>query len=158
MKVTGYLVSIFAGCYLGSVSSVYACDKAQMIDYDYQIKAPLGNSYSTFGRLWLLDNTQSCFAALQFGACLSIKPLGNIAELTIKVNKDAGTFTSYSQKIKYNSSEVIKFEAIAMDVYLKVYVSNTIADLKMSGKPCDSAFPNLPRAVTRQEIDIMFLG
>jgi hypothetical protein len=72
------------------------------------------------------------------------------------VSKNKGTASTYTQKISYNSSEVIRFNAMAMGVYLKVFVSNTIADLKMSGKSCSSALPKLPRLVTRDEIDKMF--
>jgi len=129
-----------------------------MIDYDYQIKEALGNGYSTFGRLWLLDNQESCINSLKYGACLSITPTEDEVNLTIKITKKEGTSSIYSQKINYNSSEVVRFNTMSMDVYLKLYVSNTIADLKMSGRSCNNGFPKTSRQVTRKELDNMFRG
>jgi|GEM_PF-1619861 len=153
------VIKIFSILFLlFSVSDAYACDKAQMIDYDYQIKETLGNGYSTFGRLWVLDHDKSCINSLRYGACISIKPSGNFADLTIEINKDRNTSSTYTQQIKYNSSEVIRFNTMSMDVYLKLFISNTIADLKMSGKSCDNGFPKMPRQVTRKELDEMYQG
>jgi len=129
-----------------------------MIDYDYQITEVLGDGYSTFGRLWLLDNKKYCVDSLKYGACLRINPDGNFADLTIEINKGKGTSSKYTQRIKYNSSEVIRFNTMSMDVYLKLFVSNTIADVKMSGKSCDNGFPNIHRQVTRVELDNMYRG
>ena len=53
---------------------------------------------------------------------------------------------------------MIRFEVMSMNVYLKLFVSNTIADLKMSGRSCENGFPNFPRQVTRKELDNMFRG
>lgn len=144
--------------FLINTSYVYSCDTAQMIDYDYQIKEVLGKGYSTFGRIWNLDNKKSCVNSLKYGACLTIKPMGDFADLTIDINKEEGTSSQYTQRIKYNSSEVIRFEAMSMNVYLKLFVSNTVADLKMSGRSCERGFPNMPRQVTREELDTMFRG
>lgn len=141
-----------------SATYAYACDKAQMIDYDYQIKETLGNGYSTHGRLWLLDNSKSCINSLKYGACLSIIPRGKFADVTVDIIKDKNTSSTYRQKIKYNSSEVIRFNTMSMDVYLKLFVSNAIADAKMLGKPCEAGFPSLPRQVTRKELDNMYKG
>ena len=121
-------------------TNVYSCDRAQMIDYDYQIKEVLGNGYSTFGRLWILDNKKSCVNTLKYDACISIIPEGDFADLTIEIIKEKGTSSKYTQKIKYNSSEVIRFNTMSMDVYLKLYISNIIADLKMSGKSCKMVY------------------
>jgi len=41
-------------------TSTYACTKAQMVDFDYEIKEILGGGYSTFGRLWMLDGEEAC--------------------------------------------------------------------------------------------------
>ena len=129
-----------------------------MIDYDYQITEVLGDGYSTFGRLWLLDNQESCVNSLKYGACLSINPINDEANLTVKIIKKKGTSSTYSQRIKYNSAQVIRFNALSMDVYLKIYVSNTIADVKMSGRSCNGGFPNIPRQITRKELDNMYKG
>ncbi len=140
-------------------SNVYACKKAQIIDYDYKINDPLGSGYSTFGRLWALDNQQVCAKSLRYGACITVKPVeGGFAEVTIAIDKDKGTSSSYKQKLKYNSSQVLRFQAISMDVYLKLFISDTIANFKMSGKNCQGGFPNLPRSITRKELDNMFKG
>jgi len=135
-----------------------SCDKAQMIDYDYQIKETLGRGYATFGRVWLLDNQESCINSLRYGACISIKPARHGANLTVTIHKDKNTASSFKKKIKYNSSEVIRFDTMSMDVYLKIFVSNTIADHKMAGRSCNDGFPNTPRQVTRHELDNMFKG
>jgi len=140
----------------GHATFAYSCEQAQIIDYDYQVKETLGSRYSTFGRLWTLDNEKSCTEALKHNACLSIKPEGSFAEVTIQIHKNSGTSSKYTQKVRYNSSEVIRFNAMAMDVYLKLFVSNTISDLKMSGKSCEDGFPNMPRQVTRDELNNMF--
>ena len=66
--------------------------------------------------------------------------------------------TTYSQQIKYNSNELIRFDFDGVDVYLKLYVSNTIADMEMAGKSCQSGFPLLPRHVTRDELSKMYQG
>ena len=66
--------------------------------------------------------------------------------------------TAYKQSISYNSNEVVRFSFEGIDVYLKLYVSNTIADMKMAGKRCQGGFPRLPRQVTRTELDNMFQG
>jgi len=137
-------------------SSALSCTKAQMIDYDYQIKEVLGKGYSTFGRLWLLDDQESCVKSLKYGACLSVSPLGKHANLTIKIAKETGTFSIHEYTIKYNTDEIIRFNTMSMDVYLKLYISNTIADIKMSGRSCNNGFPKLPRQITRKEIDNMF--
>jgi len=148
----------FALFLLINTTNVYSCNKAQMIDYDYQIKEILNDGYSTFGRSWVLDHEKFCVNSLRYGACLSITPEGNFANLTIEISKDKGTSTTYTQKIKYNSSEVIRFNTMSMDVYLKLFVSNAIADFKMSGKSCENGFPNIPRQVTRKELDNMYRG
>ncbi|RHW76340.1 hypothetical protein [Colwellia sp. RSH04] len=140
-------------------TNIYACNKAQIIDYDYQINDPLGAGYATHGRFWALDNEQVCTESLKYGACISVKPITDgVAEVTVNIKKDQGTSSSFTQKLKYNSSNVLRFEAISMDVYLKLFVSNTIADLKMSGKSCSGGFPSLPRQLTRKELDNMFKG
>ncbi len=141
-----------------NTTSAYSCNKAQLIDYDYQIKETLANGYASFGRLWLLDNNESCVESLKYGICISVKPVANLAEITLKISKDKGTASTYSQKIKYNSSEVIRFNTMSMNVYFKLFVSNTIADMKMSGKSCQSGLPTIPRQVTRQELDNMYKG
>lgn len=143
---------------LSNATKAYSCNEAQMLDFDYRINEPLGNGYSTFGRLWLLDNKPSCINSLKYGACITLNPMGDFANVNIEIIKDKGTSSSYSQKIKYNSSQVIRYDTMSMDVYLKLYISNTIADFKMSGKSCDSGFPNIPRQVTRQELDNMYRG
>ena len=144
--------------FLINTNYVYSCDKAQMIDYDYQIKEVLGNGYSTFGRIWSLDNQKSCVNSLRYAACFNIKPMGDFADVTIDITKYKGTSSQYTQKIKYNSSEVIRFEAMSMNVYLKLFISHTVADLKMSGRTCENGFPNIPRLVTREELDNMYRG
>lgn len=154
----GIIKTLTAIFLLISSTSAFACDKAQLIDYDYQIKEALADSYASFGRLWLLDNKESCVESIKYGVCISIKPTGNLAEVTLKISKTQGTSSTYSQKIKYNSSEVIRFNSMSMDVYLKLFVSNTIADVKMLGKSCKSSLPNIPRQVTRQELDNMYKG
>lgn len=137
-------------------SSALSCTKAQMIDYDYQIKELLGKGYSTFGRLWLLDDQESCVKSLKYGACLSVTPLGNHANLSVKITKEAGTSSIHEYKIKYNTDEVIRFNTMSMDVYLKLYISNTIADVKMLGRSCNNGFPKLPRQISREQIGNMF--
>lgn len=129
-----------------------------MLDYDFQVKEVLGNEYSTFGRLWLLDNQESCVSSMKYKACITINPKDTEANLTIRIPLNKGDASIYTQKIQYNSSEVVRFNAMSMDVYFKLYVSNTIADYKMSGKSCDNGFPNIPRNVTRKELDHMFRG
>jgi len=91
-------------------------------------------------------------------ACLTIVPNGKVANLTVVITKNEGDSSIYNQSIQYNSSEVIRFDAIDKYVYLKLFVSNTVADLKMSGKKCQNGFPALPRQVTREELDNMFNG
>lgn len=150
--------TITALYFLVNASHAYTCDKAQLVDYDYQIKESLSRSYSTFGRFWLLDDKEFCVNSLKYGACISIKPAGKFADITIKINKEKGTSSTYHQQISYNSSELIRFNTMSMDVYLKVFISNTIADMKMSGKSCESSLPNIPRQVTRKELDNMFSG
>lgn len=137
-------------------SSALSCTKAQMIDYDYQIKELLGKGYSTFGRLWLLDDQESCVKSLKYGACLSVTPLGKHANLSVKITKEAGTSSIHEYKIKYNTDEVIRFNTMSMDVYLKLYISNTIADVKMLGRSCNNGFPKLPRQISREQIGNMF--
>ena len=129
-----------------------------MVDFDYKINATLGDGYSTFGRLWMLDGDESCVESLKYDACLTIVPNGKMAKLKVVITKNEGDSSIYNQSIKYNSSEVIRFDAIDKDVYLKLFVSNTVADLRMSGKKCQSGFPTLPRQVTREELDNMFNG
>jgi len=149
---------LLSSIFLLNPAGVFACDKAQLIDYDYQVKEHLGDSYSTFGRLWALDNQKACVNSLKYAACISITPVGDIAELTVEIHKKKGTSSSYSQKINYNTSEVIRFNTLSMDIYLKIFVSHTIADLKMAGKSCENGLPNIPRQVTRKELDNMFNG
>ncbi|WP_448565966.1 hypothetical protein [Thalassotalea ganghwensis] len=158
MLIARLSLKILSICIFLFSASATSCEKAQMIDYDYQIKETLGNGYSTFGRLWLLDKKEKCINSSKYGACISIEPIEDAASLTIKITKKEGTSSTHSQKIKYNSSEVIRFNTMSMDVYLKLYVSNTIADLKMSGRSCDNGFPNIPRQVTRKELNNMFRG
>ena len=136
----------------------YACDKAQMVDYDYQVQETLGNGYSTFGRMWLLDNKEQCVSSLRYPACLTVKPLENGAEVNIKLNKGDHNSSVYTLQIEYNSTEFITFNYASLNVYLKLYVSNTIADVKMAGRSCDSGFPSIPRQVTKQELDNMYKG
>jgi len=149
---------VFVLFLLMNTTNAYSCDNAQMIDYDYQIKETLGNGYSTFGRLWVLDNKKSCVNSLRYAACITITPEGDFADLTIEISKNKNTSSTYTQKVKYNSSEVIRFNTLSMDVYLKLFVSNVIADSKMSGKSCNNGFPALPRQVTRKELDNMYKG
>jgi hypothetical protein len=77
------IISVLSGLLLFNTTNVLACDKAQLVDYDYQIKELLVDGYSTFGRLWLFDNKESCVDSLKYGACLRIKPLGDVAEITL---------------------------------------------------------------------------
>jgi len=139
-----------------SAASAYSCDQAQMIDYDYRVAEILGNGYSTFGRVWALDHQEACLQSKKYGACLIVEPIKDIAKITIKIKKKEGFISTYTKEIKYNSTEVIKYEAQNLDIYLKILVSNTIADIKMAGRSCESGFPNLPRLVDRKEIDNMF--
>jgi hypothetical protein len=139
-------------------TATYACTKLQMVDFDYEIKATLGDGYSTFGRLWMLDGKESCIESAKYAACLTIVPNGQTAKLTVVITKNEGDSTTYNQSIKYNSSEVIRFDVVDMEAYLKLFVSNTVADLKMLGKTCDNGFPRLPRHVTIEELDNMFTG
>ena len=67
-------------------------------------------------------------------------------------------FQQKAAKTTPKDQQPLRFEAILMDVYLKLFVSNTIADLKMSGKSCTGGFPSLPRQLTRKELDNMFKG
>jgi len=53
---------------------------------------------------------------------------------------------------------VIRFDFEGVGVYLKLFISNTIADMKMAGRSCQGGFPRLPRQVTRAELDTMFQG
>ena len=145
--------ALFSACLLINSSAAYSCDKAQLVDYDYQIKALLGQGYSSSDRVWLLDEKPTCVNSLKYGLCLTVKPVDNGAELTVHIAKDKQNSASYTQQIQYNSSESLRFNAMDVDINLNVFVSNTIADIKMSGKPCDSGFPVMPRQFTRQEID-----
>ena len=85
-----------------TTSTVFACDKAQMVDYDYHIKNSLNYGDSTFGRLWLLDNQESCIDYIKYRTCLSIEPSKEAANLTIKINIKEGVSSIYKQEIKYN--------------------------------------------------------
>lgn len=135
-----------------------ACTSAQLIDYDYQAKEPLGNSYATFGRLWALDGKEVCSEPKKYTACLTLNPKPEGTELQIRMIKNEQEQTIYSQNINYNSNEVVRFSFEGVDVYLKLYVSNTVADMKMKGKSCQAGFPSLPRQVTRSELDTMYQG
>lgn len=135
-----------------------ACTSAQLIDYDYQAKETLGEGYSTFGRLWVLDGEEACSEPLIYTACFTITPKSSGTELKVRMVKGEGEQTTYSQSIKYNSNEVVRFIFQGVDVYLKLYVSNTVADLKMAGKNCQAGFPKMPRQVTRSELDNMYQG
>ncbi|MCP4988716.1 MAG: hypothetical protein GY928_22505 [Colwellia sp.] len=153
-----YLLSIYFLIVILSINTAVACNSAQLIDYDYQAKEILGNGYSTFGRLWGLDGQEVCGKSLKYTPCLIIKPRETGAELQVKIVKNTQAQTTYTKQVKYNQNEVIRFDFKGVDVYLKLFVSNTIADLKMSGKSCLAGFPNLPRHVTREELDNMFKG
>jgi len=139
-------------------NTAIACTTAQLIDYDYQAKETLGNGYATFGRLWSLDGQEVCSEPLKYSACFTLTPKGKGAELQVRMIKDEQAQTTYSQQLKYNSNEVIRFDFEGVDVYLKLYISNTVADMKMSGKGCQAGFPKLPRQVTRAELDNMYQG
>ena len=143
--------------FLASVNA-FACDKAQMIDYDYQIKQVMGEKNSTFGRVWTLDNQDTCLKSYKYDACINIEPLGKEANLTITINFEEGVTNSYTQLIKYNATEIIRYEARSFEVFFKLYVSNAIADLKLKGRSCDSGFPNLPRLVSPEELRNMYKG
>ncbi len=153
-----YLSSLYFLIVSLPISDAVACNSAQLIDYDYQAKETLGNGYSTFGRLWGLDGQEVCGESLKYTPCLIISPRETGAELQVKIVKNAQAKTTYTKLLKYNKNEVIHFDFEGVDVYLKLFVSNTIADLKMSGKSCLAGFPNLPRHVTREELDNMFKG
>lgn len=159
VKTYKIMIQCFVLCVTAFVSAFsHACTNAQMIDYDYQIKSPVGGGYSTFGRLWLLDGKEGCIESLKYTACFIITPEGGFAKLGIKIIKSEGNESTYSQRIKYNTSELILFEMMGMNVYFKLFVSNLVADMKMSGKSCDSGFPTLPRSVTKEEVANMFNG
>lgn len=139
-----------------AANAAEACNSAQLIDYDYQAKETLGKGYSTFGRLWALDGKEVCSDPLKYTACIIINPKANNTELQVRMLKNEREQTIYSQAIHYNKSEVVRFSFQGVDVYLKLYVSNTIADMKMVGKSCQSGFPKFSRQVTRTELANMY--
>lgn len=150
------LSSVLALSFIVSTNTVSACNSAQLIDYDYQAKETLGKGYSTFGRLWALDGKEVCSKQLKYTACLTITPRSDNTELKVRMVKNEQAQTTYSRSIKYNNNEVVRFTFQGIDVYLKLFISNTIADIKMAGKSCQAGFPNLPRQVSRAELDTMF--
>jgi len=113
---------------------------------------------TTFGRLWALDGQEVCSEPKKYTACLTITPKPEGTELQVRMVKSDQEQTSFSQQIKYNSNEVIRFDFEGVGVYLKLFISNTIADMKMAGRSCQGGFPRLPRQVTRAELDTMFQG
>jgi len=139
-----------------SINSASACSSAQLIDYDYQASELLGSSYATFGRLWSLDGQEVCSEPKKYTACLTVNPKPEGTEIQVRMVKNDQEQTTYKQSISYNSTEVVRFSFEGVDVYLKLYVSNTIADMKMKGRSCQAGFPRLPRQVTRSELDNMF--
>jgi len=141
-----------------STNSASACTSAQLIDYDYQASEPLGSSYATFGRLWALDGQEVCSEPKKYTACLTVNSKPESTEVQVRMVKNDQEQTTYTQSISYNSNQVIRFNFEGIDVYLKLFVSNTIADMKMKGKRCESGFPTLPRSVTREELDTMYQG
>jgi hypothetical protein len=137
-------------------TNALSCDEAQMVDYDYQIKQVMGEGTSTFGRIWILDNQETCLKSYKYNACLNIEPLGKEANLTITIKLEDGVTNSYTQYVKYNTTEVIRYEAMSFNVYFKLYVSNAIADFKMKGSSCDAGFPNVSRLITSEELRKMY--
>lgn len=136
--------------------AAFACNSAQLIDYDYQARETLGNSYATFGRLWALDGQEVCGTPKKYTACLTITPKTAGTELKVRMVKNNLEQTVYSQELLYNRDEVVSFSFNGVNVYLKLYVSNTIADYKMSGKSCQEGFPNMPRQITKSELNTMY--
>ncbi len=135
--------------------AAFACNSAQLIDYDYQARETLGNTYATFGRLWALDGQEVCSNPKKYKACLTVTPKDAGTELRVRMVKNNLEQTTYKQFVSYNRDEVVNFSFNGVNVYLKLYVSNTIADFKMVGKPCEAGFPNMPRQLTKSEVDSM---
>ncbi|PKG84990.1 hypothetical protein CXF85_05100 [Colwellia sp. 75C3] len=153
-----FLPAVVVSSVVLSINSVSACTSGQLIDYDYQASELLGNSYASFGRLWSLDGEEVCSTPKKYTACLTVNPKPEGTELQVRMVKNDQEQTTYKQSISYNSNEVVRFSFEGVDVYLKLYVSNTIADMKMAGKNCNAGFPNLPRQITRTELNNMYKG
>lgn len=98
---------LLALSFLMNVSAVYGCDKAQLVDYDYQVRTLLGNGYASSGRIWLLDEKLSCINSLNYGVCLTVKPVDKFVEITVSIAKDVSTSATFTQQISYNASEVL---------------------------------------------------
>ena len=105
-----------------------------------------------------MDNQGACVKSYKDEACLNIEPLAKEANLTITIKLEDGVTNSYTQYVKYNTTEVIRYEAMSFDVYFKLYVSNAIADFKMKGSSCYAGFPNVSRLITPAELREMYKG
>lgn len=152
------LSTLLITSFILSSNPASACTSAQLIDYDYQASELLNSSYATFGRLWALDGQEVCSTPKKYTACLTVNPKPEGTELQVRMVKNDQEQTTYRQNISYNSTEVVRFSFEGVDVYLKLYISNTIADMKMKGRSCQAGFPRFPRQVTRTELDNMFQG